>query len=748
MDIFRLLAGTKKITPQVELTESAEKKKYDILAALSKALLVFMLSYGAVGGFLSAYGIRFNHTTSVAVILGLSILLCLIYETGRKWFTNLCVIGIFLVYAYMAVSRFWILNSGAYAVINEMYEAAQNYLGIVGGGLYQLQVEDSYRTVTAIAIFVGVVLDILLVLRLQYKASLPRVILLTFTAYLVPIYFELLPDQIYLFMLLAGYVTIGILQFGGVKTHISGQIRSVLPIGVAVAAALLLFMSLVLPQGNYRGLVPKNSRKEASELSAVNYAQYGVMALLMNNTAGGGINAGRLSQNITVMPDNETDLIVRFTPYSVEPLYLKAFTGLSYNGQQWSDATRDLGPTEGSLTTEGRGRKTLYEEDSQLQSKGIMEVINVDADQNFDYRPYYTETDAIKRIGFLPENGGRGTQYTYYPAVTGEEVPGTGESRVSNAYLEVPILCRNAVEKACTEAGFSGTPEQIAEQIIQYFSTNFAYTLRPGYYFGGMDYISYFLDRNKKGFCTHFASAGTMLFRYMGIPARYVEGYMVSYTEVVTEGDILVDEPYEEYYDGYAPLGKTALVEVEIPDASAHAWVEIYLPEKGWTLVDVTPAAGLEEETTGSFWDAILNDGSQDGTNGEQAQEVADYLETALSGGLWVFGVLAFALAALYGGRWFLAQRREAKLSGRERVQLEYGRLTKLLKEREETFAILTTPQEELDWIRDYGGAEVSGELKEELYRIFFAPEEDRDYEGIRRKLLEIRKSVKKNRFR
>lgn len=741
---FAFLRGKKKENPQVELTETTKKKKYDILAALSKALLVFMLSFGAVGGFLSAYDMDYNRLICGAAILGLSMLLCLIYETGRKWFTNLCVIGIFLIYAYVAVSQFWILNSGAYAVINQMYEAAQSYLGIVGGGLYSLRVEDTYQTVTAIAIFVGVVLDILFVLRLQYKASLPRTVLMTFTLYLVPIYFERTPELFYLFLLLAGYVAIGILQCGNVRTHISGQVRYALLVGMVVSAAVVLLFGALLPKVRYRGMVPKNASKAESEGSAVLYAQYGVMALLMNQNAGGGLNEGRLLQNISVTPNNETDLIVRYTPYSMEPVYLKAYTGLRYDGSRWTDASQNQ-DADIFLSREGRARRKLYEQDSSKQSRGIMEVINVDPNIEYVFWPYYTDTESVQRMETDRETG-LGVRYTYYPVVSDAILADYVGGEVDEAYLEVPAVCRNAVQKACKAAGLSGTPEQIAAQIFRYFSTEFSYTLRPGFYFGGMDYISYFLERNKKGFCTHFASAGTMLFRSMGIPARYVEGYVFTYTDVVTDGEILENEAYEDYYDGYSPLGETALVEVEVPDAQAHAWVEIYLPDRGWTLVDVTPAASLDEEETESFWDAILSGSARNRATEDQAQEAADYLENALTGGAGIVGILLAAVIAFWVTRWCIIRYREAKLPGAERVKLEYGRMTDMLKEREETFAVLTTPEEELNWIREWGHVEVPESLQKELYQIFFGPEQERDYEEIRRQLIRIRRTVRRNR--
>lgn len=736
------LLGSKKQKPQVELTELKKKKKYDFWAAFAKALLVFMLSFGAVGGFLSAYDMEYNRILCGLGIFGLALILSLIYETGKRWFTNLCVIGIFIVYAYMAVSRFWILNSGAYAVINKMYEQAQSYLRVVGGGLYNLQVDDSYLTVSAIALFVGVVLDILLVLRLQYKASLLRTVLMTFTAFFVPIYFEATPGPFYLFLLLAGYITIAILQFGNVREHIAAQIKQTLPVGTAISAAVVLALGMALPKGTYRTVVHKNPDKAASENSAMMYAQYGVMALLMNNSAGGGINAGRLSQNIMVTPDNEPDLLVRYTPYSMEPVYLRAFTGHNYDGSSWSDVTDDAQLNRmllDSMEKTTMARRKLYQERPEEQSRGVMDVYWLDDSLTYLFMPYYTDGSESSRA---PESLGVGARYAYFPVVSDVSLSGV-EDESASRYLEVPKICRDAVAKACQKAALSGTPEQIAEQIFRYFSTNYSYTLRPGYYFGGMDYISYFLEKNKKGFCTHFASAGTMLFRYMGIPARYVEGYVFTYTDVVTDGVVVEDEDFKDYYDGYNSLGETALVELEVPDANAHAWIEIYLPDKGWVAVDITPAASLEEEETASFWEAMLGRNSQNQTNAQQAQEAMGYVENALAGSVWVVVAAFVAGVAFLVGKWGYGVYLETRLPGLERVQLEYARLTKPLKEKEE-FARLTTPREELNWIREHYAPELSESFPDELYQVFFAPEQARDYDGLRKRLKELRKRCRK----
>lgn len=78
----------------------------------------------------------------------------------------------------------------------------------------------------------------------------------------------------------------------------------------------------------------------------------------------------------------------------------------------------------------------------------------------------------------------------------------------------------------------------------------------------GYDFVSYFLGVSKEGYCMHFASTATLMLRYLGVPARYVSGYLVD-----------------------TQKGKT----VDVPDYNAHAWVEIYLPNYGWYPVEVTP---------------------------------------------------------------------------------------------------------------------------------------------------------------
>ena len=106
------------------------------------------------------------------------------------------------------------------------------------------------------------------------------------------------------------------------------------------------------------------------------------------------------------------------------------------------------------------------------------------------------------------------------------------------------------------------------EYIRDYIQSNAEYTLTPGATPKDRELVEYFLTENHKGYCVHFATAATLMLRYAGIPARYVEGYFVS--------DYDLNKKNSQGYSG-------------IPDSNAHAWTEVYYPIIGWQVVDFTP---------------------------------------------------------------------------------------------------------------------------------------------------------------
>jgi hypothetical protein len=113
---------------------------------------------------------------------------------------------------------------------------------------------------------------------------------------------------------------------------------------------------------------------------------------------------------------------------------------------------------------------------------------------------------------------------------------------------------------------------EIYSAIKNYFSDNkFTYDTNPGKTPDGEDFLDYFLTKQKKGYCTYFATAGTQLMRKFGYPARYIEGYMILPSQLDTA-----------VKDG----GRYELV---VKDKCAHAWTEVFIEGAGWMPAEFTP---------------------------------------------------------------------------------------------------------------------------------------------------------------
>ena len=77
-------------------------------------------------------------------------------------------------------------------------------------------------------------------------------------------------------------------------------------------------------------------------------------------------------------------------------------------------------------------------------------------------------------------------------------------------------------------------------------------------------FVNFFCWKTRRDTVVHYATAGTILARHLGIPARYCEGYLV--------GEDILDSASVDS-DGYT---------VELKDRQAHAWCEFYVDGYGW----------------------------------------------------------------------------------------------------------------------------------------------------------------------
>lgn len=131
-------------------------------------------------------------------------------------------------------------------------------------------------------------------------------------------------------------------------------------------------------------------------------------------------------------------------------------------------------------------------------------------------------------------------------------------------YLQLPdTLPERVKELANSIASLSSTDYDKVKDIEQYLSSNYPYNLKVKNTPTDRDFVDYFLFDLKQGYCTYYATAMTVLVRSLGIPARYVEGYILP---------------------PKAASGNT----YHVTNEQAHAWVEVYFEGFGWMPFEPT----------------------------------------------------------------------------------------------------------------------------------------------------------------
>ena len=136
---------------------------------------------------------------------------------------------------------------------------------------------------------------------------------------------------------------------------------------------------------------------------------------------------------------------------------------------------------------------------------------------------------------------------------------------IHEIYLQIPDSITDRVLSLAESITRSQSTDYGRVKAIEaYLRRNFNYTLSPDIPPRDQDFIEYFLFDGKEGYCSYFASAMCILTRAIGIPARYVEGFVLP-------------ETAEE--NGY----------FYVKNNNAHAWVEVYLEGVGWVTFEPTP---------------------------------------------------------------------------------------------------------------------------------------------------------------
>lgn len=657
-----------------------DNQKHDendtLIHCLVKGSIIFSATFGCIHGVLTEFRISYNYASVFAVIFLVSMALSFMHV--KKWIFNIGYPLLFMLFTSALFRNRALANSGFQAFINIFNEAYSKHFLLNFTRESTELVSNRFLTITTTAIFVGIFIAILINVAIFNDMYYLSVFNFTFWPLQLGIYIGQYPSYVaFVFVFYAFFATC-LLKLSGHyhfidsgrkktyyfsyrkkdKSYVFHKSNARSMTGLCTFAGIIaLFFSI------FCSLSVKNSEAEAIHAGSLKSSldenvkilvQSGISGMFNRYEATGGISGGKLGGVRSVRPDYETDLIVTFVPHAFERIYLKSYTGAFYTSTEWLSPSEENGYIYSNVDenqiafTESRTMAELMINKVAPLMSAKMLIENVDASTNYLYLPYFTSNapdhsrvtkestltgvsslNQTVEVSFIPysvSNYGISNSdanlYDFYKTKEEQELSRAYKTEAYNNYLSIPMSIRDEIDSYHDLIGESPDMDEQIALIRDFLYSNYTYDMSPGATPYNKDFVTYFLKDQKRGYCAHFATAATLLLRSYGIPARYVEGYVIDRSNISESGSI-ADYEYDDFFIGENSIENSRVISVEIPDGNAHAWTEVYIENFGWIPVDMTPPSTEQEEVTYNEFLAALS-GLLSGNMGNQTNQT-DY---------------------------------------------------------------------------------------------------------------------------
>ncbi len=580
-------------------------------------ILAFLLITTAIWCFITGLHIQVYALILNIGIFGIVMVLFLLFHNKKylKYFV-LVYMGLSLIITYQflyEISQGYRVIANQFAEYFNVYYDADLVKFLVDEGLVEL------NNTIFIIFFLSWFLFLFFFLKLHHFHLLSVVLISLLLA--LPLSVGQLPNSISF----ALYFILALAMIGGNTHGMKGKTKviRVRASGLLFAGGIVMYLIILLlfKPSDYQDKVQVEDIKSSMQTTLIDFSKsdffddtileewfpYG------GGAASGGLNGGKLGRAEQVVFSQKTALVVTGPLTMNERTYLRGYVGVQYLGDNWGQLSKEEKAQYNQIT------EKFDQEDLSIDNMAIdfinnpaitnetwkLDIENINTGKKSSFLPYYTKNSMHfskkGRVLLDGEKDNKKYSIEYYPvfnrntfhymALDTYDWVGDNPSNVQleeeyrsyvyDVYTKNPDLderIKQTFEPYKMQQGDYSTISILncVQMVVSYLHTYTEYSLSPGMLPQGEDFVDYFLFENKKGYCTHYASSAAVLLRYLGIPTRYVEGYVIS-----------------EYDLQHAKVSKKdGTLTMKLKDTNAHAWVEVYLSKLGWVPIEVTPGYG------------------------------------------------------------------------------------------------------------------------------------------------------------
>lgn len=640
------MAKVDKVTLKLNITSRNDGSQRTLFGVLLDLLLSMLAFFGFGGLFLMLFGITVNPAiVLLCVLISCIVLLIPTKSLYIRLIPAISAIVALVLLASKVANGFVFTANKIFDTVGCRFSKTMTHLSAIG----QKGVTEKVATTAFLAI-VAVLVTYSVVFSLKSKDIIIPA-LLSLSSIVACVVFCFSPPFWFI-------TTACLYVLGAMLKRLSGDKVSAISLTACTILCLLItpIASFINADGYFHDV-------KSDIVSSVDNFRYGKSSVMPEGNF-------TLTKSFRHSGEKQLEIIMS----KPDSLYLKGYVGEKYTPISWC-----------SLDNEKRYQNAelfywLHKEDfygqnqiscalqalkSDEKTNGIT-VRNIGTSRKYIYYPYeIASTDSFDKAslidGSLLAGGFSGKElYTInayknkvesYPEVLADIKKNADSPQVSDylknenhyrkfvykSYLDIPSETRNLLKTQLGERSDKTqrlSYQKAQQSILSYLSKKVSYNENTTFSSDCGDFLQYFLEQSCEGYSVHYATAATLIFRYFGIPARYVEGYIVTPDDVKNA------------------VGGSA---VKIDDSHFHAWAEFYRDGVGWVPFEATPpylnVMGQAQEISAlpdaEATDSMDNDDSEADESSQQDER--DSIRINASGAAYLIAFLVVAVVVLLG---------------------------------------------------------------------------------------------------